>query len=80
MPMVDSLNLVNVISSDADKLSAMPEHVLAGYFFIGKQKYLAGGTIPILNTLSDTTLLGSERHLVLKGYNPQDYYVNATSV
>ena len=64
MPIIDSLNLVNVISEDADKLTAMAQHVLSGYFFIGKQKYMVTGTIPILNTLSDTTLLAEEKHLV----------------
>lgn len=75
MPIIDSLNLVNVISEDADKLTAMAQHVLSGYFFIGKQKYMVTGTIPILNTLSDTTLLAEEKHLVKAGYNPQEYYV-----
>ena len=80
MPIIDSLNLVNVVTEDADKLTAMADHVLSGYFFIGKQKYMVVGNIPIHDIITDTTLLGSERHLVKRGYNPQDYYVIAESV
>ena len=77
MPFTDSINIVDVIIATKSSLTATPSDVAQGKQFIGSTKNLESGTLPVIPTRSNITIVSGESYNIPYGINPAPYNVIA---
>lgn len=80
MAFLESMKFIEVIRDDADLLSATPEDVLNSKGFVGKNKKIQFGTIPVNAQQSNQILNAGIQFTVPFGYNPREYTISAASL